>query len=140
MDIRVKSSLFKERELMEELLDNLDEQHKLLVSTDADAVAVFSMAEKIDSIAKEIALTEIERRKIISNEDLISEIELSTDEDCTLILKELSRLKKLISNQNELNNAFVKQNLLFTKKMLKMITPSEKFDTYNNSGKLSSQK
>lgn len=140
MDIRIKSSLYKEKELLQELLTGLDEQYALLVSVDRDAVAICAMAEKIDSIAKSIAVTEIERRKIISNEDLVAEIEASDNEEYKTILKELLRFKKLIENQNEINSVFVKQNLFFTKKMLKMITPSEKFDTYNNSGKLGTNK
>lgn len=136
MDIRIKSSLYKEKELLQDLLSCLDEQYAILVSTDRDAVAICAMAEKIDSIAKLIAVTEIERRKIISNEDLIAEIEESDNDEYKTLLKDLLRFKRLIENQNEINSAFVKQNLFFTKKMLKMITPSEKFDTYNNLGKL----
>jgi len=136
MDIRIKSSLYKEKELLQDLLSCLDEQYAILVSTDRDTVAICAMAEKIDSIAKSIAVTEIERRKIISNEDLIAEIEESDNDEYKTLLKDLLRFKRLIENQNEINSAFVKQNLFFTKKMLKMITPSEKFDTYNNLGKL----
>lgn len=138
MDIRIKSSLYEEKEALQELLNALDEQYKLLTSKneDKDIVAICSIAEKINDIAKSIAVIEVERRKIISNEDLVSQIENSDDSEFKDLLKEISRIKKLIDNQNEINSTFVKQNLFFTKKMLKMITPSEKFDTYNNLGKL----
>ena len=138
MDIRIKSSLYKEKELLQDLLDALDVQYSLLTvkNEDKDIVAICSIAEKIDSIAKSIAIIEIERRKIISNEDLISQIENSDDSDSKNLLKDISKVKRLVDNQNEINNTFVKQNLFFTKKMLKIITPSENFNTYNNLGKL----
>lgn len=136
MDIRIKSSLYKEKELLTNLLDNLDKQYSALISTERDAVAICSISEKVDSIVKEIALTEIERRKIISNEDLISQIKFIGDEEYETLLKDISRLKKLIESQNEINSAFIKQNLFFTRKMLKMITPGEKYETYNSAGKI----
>lgn len=138
MDIRIKSSLYKEKEALQELLIVLDEQYKLLTSEnkDKDIVAICSIAEKINDIAKSIAVIEVERRNFISNEDLVFQIENSDDSEFKDLLKEISRIKKLIDSQNEINSTFVKQNLFFTKKMLKIITPSEKFDTYNNLGKL----
>ena len=138
MDIRIKSSLYEEKELLKNLLNALDEQYKLLTAKneDKDIVSICSIAEKIDSIAKSIAVIEIERRKLISNEDLISQIENSDDSDSKDLLKEISKVKRLIDSQNEINSTFVKQNLFFTKKMLKIITPSENFNTYNNLGKL----
>lgn len=136
MDLRIKSTLYKEKELLEKLLKSLDEQYSALISIDKDVVLICSIAERIDSIVKETALTEIERRKIISNEDLVSYIESSDNEEYTTLLKSISRCKKLIEKQNEINNAFLKQNLFFTRKMLKMMTPGEKYETYNSSGKI----
>lgn len=136
MDLQVKSSLFKEKELLEKLLGKLDEQYNSLITVDKDIVVICSIAEEIDSIVKEIALTEIERRKIISNEDLVYYIESSDNEEYQNLLKDISRIKKLVENQNETNSDFLKQHLFFTKKMLKMITPGEKYETYNSSGKI----
>lgn len=139
MDTTIKASLYKEKELLSSLLDNLDEQYSALLSADKDAVVICSISEKIDAIVKEIALTEIERRKTISNEALILQVESTNDEDSLVLIRDISKLKKLIEKQNEINSAFIKQNLFFTKKMLKMITPGEKYETYNSSGKFGKQ-
>lgn len=136
MDIRVKSYLYEEKELLQSLLELLDKQYSLLLEQDKDIVAICTIAEKIDSTAKAIALNEIERRKIITNDDLITLINNSDDTDIKEVVQSITRTKKLVDAQNDINRTFVKQNLFFTKKMLKMITPSEKFDTYNNLGKL----
>lgn len=135
MDATIKASLYKEKELLSSLLDNLDEQYSALLSADKDAVLICSISEKIDAIVKEVALTEIERRKTISNEALILQLESTNDEDSLTLIKDITKLKKLIEKQNEINSAFIKQNLFFTRKMLKMITPGEKYETYNSSGK-----
>ena len=135
MDTAIKTSLYKEKELLSSLLNKLDEQYSTLLKSNKDAVLICSISEKIDNIVKEIALTEIERRKTISNEALILQIESSNNEEFLTLIKDITKLKKLIENQNEINSAFIKQNLFFTRKMLKMITPGEKYETYNSSGK-----
>lgn len=135
MDIRVKSYLYDERDLLQSLLDSLDEQYSLLLAQDKDIVAICTIADKIDTIAKSIALNEIERRKIISNDHLISQLKETDDSDLIAVVEDISRIKKLVDNQNDINRSFVKQNLFFTKKMLKIITPNEKFDTYSKFGK-----
>ena len=134
MDIRVKSYLYEEKDLLQSLLDSLDEQYKLLLEQDKDIVAICNIAEKIDSIAKSIAVNEIERRKIISNEHLIAQIKESDDLELKDVVESISKIKKLVDNQNDINKNFVKQNLFFTKKMLRIITPNEKFDTYSKFG------
>lgn len=136
MNVKVKSALYKEKELLSQLLDNLDKQYSALISNDKDAVLICSIADNIDSIVKETALTEIERRKIVSNEDLLSFIQSNEDAEYSNLLKDIGRFKRLIEKQNEINNAFLKQNLFFTRKMLKMMTPGEKYETYNSSGKI----
>ena len=136
MDIRIKSSLYSEKELLVDLLKHLDEQYSALLSQEKDAVDICTISEKIDAIVKEIALTEIERRKIISNDELIVLIDSLNNQEYIDLVREISRLKKLIDKQNEINSAFIKQNLFFTRKMLKMITPSEKFGTYNSAGRI----
>jgi flagellar biosynthesis/type III secretory pathway chaperone len=136
MDTRIKLNLYKQKDLLADLADKLSEQYALLISGDKDVVAICSMADKVDALAKSIAVAEIERRKLISNEELIKQIESNDEPEFKALLKELSHLKRVIENQNDLNSNFVKQNLFFTNKMLKMITPNDRYDTYNNSGKL----
>lgn len=136
MDKRIKQSLIEEKELLNELLEAIDAQFIELTSNEKNPITINSCAEKIDSIAKKIAFVEIERRKIISKEDLAYNIESSYDEGLKEIIRDIKNLINLIEKQNKMNNSIIKNNLLYTRKILKMITPSEKFDTYNSEGKL----
>lgn len=136
MDIRVKSSLYKEKELLKELLDKLNKQYKLLTSKDKDFILINNVADDMDSLIKSIAVIELERRKIISNEELIELVENLNEYEFIELIKDISKLKQSIEAQNEQNTIFIKQNLFFTRKMLKMITPSQQFDTYNINGRL----
>ena len=136
MDIIIKSSLYEERDLLRSVLNKLDEQHKLLTSTDKDFILINNVADEIDNIVKSIAIIELERRKTISNEELVNFVKNSNDSNLKSLLDEIHILNKSIKTQNEQNIVFIKQNLFFTRKMIKMITPSQQFDTYNASGRL----
>ena len=56
--------IFEEKKILQSLLELLDEQYSLILSK--DIIGLGKIADKIEEVGKNLAASEIKRRKIVS--------------------------------------------------------------------------
>jgi flagellar biosynthesis/type III secretory pathway chaperone len=129
----INEIMCKELMGLNKLLDLLDEQHDYLIND--NMLALEEIVERIQGCNKEIAEYEVERRKTIKSEsmkDVITELNDSElDKNYRLIRKVLHEIQV----QKETNDMLIKLGLGYSTKMLKIINPGERSQTYNAYGK-----
>ena len=91
---------------------------------------------KIEEVGKNLAASEIKRRKIVSEEEFNNFIKNINDEHIKGVYEEIKNLLNNLQNQKDTNNTLIKQRLFFTNKMINVIKPSKGIGTYNSYGKV----
>lgn len=124
-----------QEEYLQELLLLLETQYKMIM--EKDVFGLEGLVDKLGQCSKKIAKIEVERRNL-TGENSISEIVNSSNND---------QLKKVYNNVQETlnktimtkdtNDLLLKQQLMFTTKMLNIMNPSREIKTYNSYGNLS---
>lgn len=136
MNPRLFKIMKEEVELLEVLLNFLEKQYNLLTATEKDIVIISKVAEEIDEVIKNIANLEIEKKNILQEKSLLKVVEGSNNEEAKQIYSETLRLLDNISVQKDANYLFTKQQLFFTKSMIRAITPKRNAEVYDNFGKI----
>lgn len=136
MNPRLFKIMKEEVELLEILLNFLEKQYNLLTATEKDIVIISKVAEEIDEVIKNIANLEIEKKNILQEKSLLKVVEGSNNEEAKQIYSETLRLLDNISVQKDTNYLFTKQQLFFTKSMIRAITPKRNAEVYDNFGKI----
>lgn len=136
MNPRLFKIMKEEVELLEVLLNFLEKQYNLLTATEKDIVIISKVAEEIDEVIKNIANLEIEKKNILQEKSLLKVVEGSNNEEAKQIYNETLRLLDKISIQKDANYLFTKQQLFFTKSMIRAITPKRNAEVYDNFGKI----
>lgn len=134
------SILFKimkeEVELLEILLNLLEKQYNLLTAIEKDIVIISKVAEEIDEIVKAIANFEIEKKNILQGKSLLKMLENYHNKELKDIYDETLILLDKISVQKDANFLLAKQQLFFTKSILRAITPKRSAEIYDSYGKI----
>ncbi|NLZ49749.1 MAG: flagellar protein FlgN [Clostridiales bacterium] len=131
---RLKSIMQKETDALKNLLSLLEEQHKLLLGN--KVFELEAMVSKIQNVNKEIAELEMERRKITAGK-VMSHIVMETkDLDLENSYRNIKKLLAQLQLQKDTNDTLIRQGLGFSTRMLNLITPDRKMQTYNAYGKL----
>lgn len=136
MNPRLIKIMSEELNMLESLLILLENQYNLLVSIEKDVVKISQIAEEIDSIIKNIANYEIEKKQILQGRSLNKVVEEYNDEKISSMYSKTLNLLDTIAMQKDANNVFVKQQLFFTKSMIRAITPKRNAEVYDNCGKI----
>ena len=134
MNSELKLVIFEEKKILQSLLELLDEQYSLILSK--DIIGLGKIADKIEEVGKNLAASEIKRRKIVSEEEFNNFIKNTNDEHIKGVYEEIQNLLNNLQNQKDTNNTLIKQRLFFTNKMINVIKPSKGIGTYNSYGKV----
>ena len=134
MNSELKLVIFEEKKILQSLLELLDEQYSLILSK--DIIGLGKIADKIEEVGKNLAASEIKRRKIVSEEEFNNFIKNINDEHIKGVYNEMKELLTNLQKQKDINNTLIKQRLFFTNKMINVIKPSKSVNTYNAYGKV----
>ena len=126
--------LVKEENALKKLLDLLDEQFKLIMST--NIFGMEGMVERLQICNREIAKFEVERRKLISGKSMKEVVRNLNNNDLDNVYRGIQRLLEAIILQKDTNEALIKQQLGYTNKMLNIINPRREVKTYNSYGNI----
>lgn len=132
----LKKIIKDELKLLKKLISLLENQYNLLTNVEKDIVEISKIAEQIDEEIKAIASLEIEKKNILQDKTLSSIIENSNDEEVKEVYKETLLLLDAIAMQKDTNHMFIKQQLFFTKSLIRAITPKRNAEIYDSFGKI----
>lgn len=134
MIIDIKVALYEEKRILNEMLELLDEQFIAIARKDIEKLN--EIIPKLENINKELATIEIKRRSICSEKEKFEEIiQNSNDENLKKTYKDVKNILELVNHQYKSNEMLLKKELMFTKKMINFIKPSDnKALTYNSHG------
>lgn len=120
---------------IKKLLKELELQHEYIVKKD-----VFRMEEcvlRIQEANKEVALLEMDRRKLIDKASMSEIINEINDEELNNNFRKIKKLLEETGLQKDSNELLIKQGLSFTNRMLNIINPKgNTSNTYNSYGKV----
>ena len=128
------SILTTEEVELQKLLVLLENQHKLIVNKE-----VFKLDAIVDEIKlanKSVAQAEVARRKLVNGKTMKSVITETGNKDLDQAYRRIKRTLKSIEIQNETNDMLLKQQLIYTNKLLNIINPKRDVKTYNSYGKI----
>ena len=119
---------------LNQLLSLLKIQKKLIMKKDAFSLEL--LVDKLSECSKEVAKDEVERRKILNNRSLKEIVYNSESKDLKEIYLKIEKTVNEVINQKDTNELLLKQQLMFTNKMLNIMNPSREIKTYNSIGGL----
>lgn len=134
MLIELKEEVRHEKKAVEKQLELLDKQHSLIMKN--DPIALECVANEIKVINKEIAESEISKRKILNGKSLREFVFSSKDIELEELFRDMKIKVELLALQNETNKILIKQQLSYTNRMLMILNPDRQAKTYNSYGKL----
>ena len=97
MNSELKLVIFEEKKILQSLLELLDEQYSLILSK--DIIGLGKIADKIEEVGKNLAASEIKRRKIVSEEEFNNFIKNINDEHIKGVYEEIKNLLNNLQNQ-----------------------------------------
>ena len=129
----LKAIMKEEIIALENLLKVLENQHKHLFGK--DPLLLEKDVELIKDASVEVAKVEKKRRDLVIGKTKKEMFEM-LDEDGRKIYYKLDSTINLCDLQRGTNDALIKQNLMFTNKMLSFINPNREVNVYNGNGRL----
>lgn len=123
-----------EREALENLLKLLDEQYEYIMKK--KVIELEGLVDKIKNANKDIALAEVNRRKLVGNERMKDLVNQYADEELDLEYRNIKKLLEAIKLQKETNELLIRQQMSFNNQMLNIINPKRENKTYNSYGNL----
>lgn len=123
-----------EREALENLLKLLDEQYEYIMKK--KVIELEGLVDKIKNANKDIALAEVNRRKLVGNERMKDLVNQYADEKLDLEYRNIKKLLQAIKLQKETNELLIRQQMSFNNQMLNIINPKRENKTYNSYGNL----
>lgn len=123
-----------EREALENLLKLLDEQYEYIMKK--KVIELEGLVDKIKNANKDIALAEVNRRKLVGNERMKDLVNQYADEKLDLEYRNIKKLLEAIKLQKETNELLIRQQMSFNNQMLNIINPKRENKTYNSYGNL----
>ena len=119
----------KETEALKGLLVILEKQYKSIINKET-----FELDAIVDEI--KLAKQEVERRKLLNGKKVQDIINESGNKELDRVYREIKMVLESIKHQNETNDLLIKQQLVFTNRMLNIINPKREKGTYNSYGRL----
>ncbi|MEW9923915.1 flagellar export chaperone FlgN [Clostridium butyricum] len=119
---------------LEELLILLKVQQDMIMKK--DTFGLEGLVDKLNECSKIIAKEEVARRKFLGEYSLVDIINKCNNEELKHVYEKLRNTLNEIILQKETNSLLLKQELIFTNKMLNVINPDREIKTYNSFGGL----
>ena len=123
-----------EEKKLKELLSLLDKQYKLILNR--DIFGMEAIVEEIKVKNKEVAETEVDRRRFLGNTSIKDYILNSNNSNLDDSYRSIQKLLNEMILQKDTNELLIKQQLSFTNKMLNLINPKKEIATYNSYGSI----
>ncbi len=130
----LKKVLLEEEQELRALLDLLDKQYKLTIKK--EVFGLEAIVEEIKTKNKEVAESEVKRRKLLGNNSMKDFVLNSQDKELEEIYRRIQKLLNEIKLQKDTNELLIKQHLGFTNKILNLINPKRNVTTYNSYGNI----
>ena len=130
----LKKVLLEELKELEILLSLLEKQHKLIVSK--NVFGLEGVVEEIQNQNKKLAESEVNRRKVLGNLSIKDLVSNAKDEELDHIYRKIGRTLSEVVLQKDTNGLLIKQQLVFTNRMLTLINPKRDVPTYNSYGNI----
>lgn len=130
----LKKVLLEELKELKDLLELLEKQHKLIVSK--NIFGLEAIVEEIQVQNKRLAESEVNRRKVLGNKSIKEVVSNSKDEDLDSIYRKIGRILSEVVQQKDTNGLLIKQQLVFTNRLLTLINPKRDVPTYNSYGNI----
>lgn len=124
----------KEKNALNELLIILERQYKSILNK--EVIELHQIVDEIKLANKAVAEQEVARRKLLNNKNIKDIINESNNKELDRAYRDLKMILKSIKLQNETNELLIKQQLVYTNRMLSIINPKREMGTYNSYGKL----
>ena len=129
----LKAIMMEEINAVENLLKVLEDQHKHLFGK--EPLLLEKDAELIKDASVEVAKVEKKRRNLFAGMGKKEMFEMLDNEGREIYYK-LDSTIHLCDLQRGTNDVLIKQNLMFTNKMLSFINPNREVNVYNGNGRL----
>lgn len=127
--------LMKEQEThLSQLLVLLQVQKEMIMKK--DAFGLEGLVDKLNDCSKKIAKKEVDRRRFLGDNSLTNIVNTSNNSELKNIYKKIRVTLNNVIEQKDTNNILLKQELIFTNKMLNVINPDREIKTYNSLGGL----
>lgn len=127
--------LMKEQEThLSQLLVLLQVQKEMIMKK--DAFGLEGLVDKLNDCSKKIAKKEVDRRRLLGDNSLINIVSTSNNSELKNIYEQIRVTLNNVIEQKDINNILLKQELIFTNKMLNVINPDREIKTYNSLGGL----
>jgi len=117
------------------LLALLQTQYEMIMSK--DVFGLEGLVDKINECAKVVAKQEIERRNLVGKQSISEFVNASENQELSRVYEDIKLLVEKAKQQKDTNDILLKQQLLFTNKMLGIMNPNREIKTYNSYGNLS---
>lgn len=114
----------KETEALKGLLVILEKQYKSIINK--ETFELDAIVDEIKLANREVAKQEVERRKLLNGKKVQDIINESGNKELDRVYREIKMVLESIKHQNETNDLLIKQQLVFTNRMLNIINPKEK--------------
>ena len=124
----------KETEALKGLLVILEKQYKSIINK--ETFELDAIVDEIKLANREVAKQEVERRKLLNGKKVQDIINESGNKELDRVYREIKMVLESIKHQNETNDLLIKQQLVFTNRMLNIINPKREKGTYNYYGRL----
>ena len=111
----------KETEALKGLLVILEKQYKSIINK--ETFELDAIVDEIKLANREVAKQEVERRKLLNGKKVQDIINESGNKELDRVYREIKMVLESIKHQNETNDLLIKQQLVFTNRMLNIINP-----------------
>ncbi|MGL5633615.1 MAG: flagellar protein FlgN [Sarcina sp.] len=135
MIVKLKEILKVEKAAVEKQLALLDEQNSLIMKN--DPIKLEMIVEEIKLVNKDIAESEVNKRKVLKGRNFKEFVFESGDIELENIFRDIRKKVDLLRLQNETNKFLIKQQLSYTNRMLMILNPNRDAKMYNSYGKIS---
>ena len=113
---------------------NTEKQYKSIINK--ETFELDAIVDEIKLANREVAKQEVERRKLLNGKKVQDIINESGNKELDRVYREIKMVLESIKHQNETNDLLIKQQLVFTNRMLNIINPKREKGTYNSYGRL----
>ncbi|MEG0296297.1 MAG: flagellar protein FlgN [Clostridium sp.] len=134
MIVELTNVIREQRSALNELLEKLDEQYKLIMKK--DIFGLEGIVEEIQLCNKKVAEHEVARRKLTGNNSIRMIVDDSGSDELDREYREIQKILHMITLQKETNDVLIKQGLSYTNRMLAIINPKRENGVYNSYGQI----
>ncbi|EKQ51146.1 MULTISPECIES: flagellar protein FlgN [unclassified Clostridium] len=120
---------------LKELLELLITQYNMIMNK--DVFGLEGLVDKVNGCAKIIAKQELERRNLIGEQSISAFVNAANNEKLSGAYENMQQVLERVKQQKDTNDILLKQQLLFTNKMLSIMNPNRETKVYNSYGNLS---